>query len=75
MCIGLTIPGMVVCIESPRQLIRETLAQAGAPARHDFEYERSNVFMAVEPQQENGHHGNQNGSHFLRYACAEKITL
>ena len=42
--------------ESPRQLIRETrlplAAGPGAPARHDFEYERCgvcNLFMAVEP--------------------------
>ena len=47
----------VVCMdESPRQLIRETrlplAAGSGAPARHDFEYERCgvcNLFMAVEP--------------------------
>ena len=47
----------VVCMdESPRQLIRETripvAAKPGAPARHDYEYERCgvcNVFMAVEP--------------------------
>jgi len=47
----------VVCMdESPRQLIRETRvpvpARRGAPARHDYEYERCgvcNVFMAVEP--------------------------
>ena len=52
----------VVCMdESPRQLIRETrlplAAGPGAPARHDFEYERCgvcNVFMAVEPLASSG---------------------
>ena len=54
----------VVCMdESPRQLIRETrlplAAGPGAPARHDFEYERCGVCKRVHGrravgQQENG---------------------
>ena len=84
----------VVCMdESPRQLIRETrlplAAGPGAPARHDFEYERCgvcNVFMAVEPLaskrtvQIRERRTKTDWAHFLNdmarpYPCAEKITL
>ena len=80
----------VVCMdESPRQLIRETrlplAAGPGAPARHDFEYERCgvcNVFMAVEPLaskrtvQIRERRTKTDWAHFLNdiarpYACAE----
>ena len=95
MCIsGLTIPGIRWCVwsESPRQLIRETrlplAAGPGAPARHDFEYERCgvcNVFMAVEPLaskrtvQIRERRTKTDWAHFLNdiarpYPCAEKIT-
>ena len=84
----------VVCMdESPRQLIRETrlplAAGPGAPARHDFEYERCgvcNLFMAVEPLaskrtvQIRERRTQTDWAHFLNdmarpYPCAEKITL